>query len=59
MLTYSLLTDVILYKVFKKMTRTRELELIKPSNFEGLLFGKWKELYVESEREIAKNSYNF
>ena len=35
----------------------RERELIKrPFNFYGLLSGTSNELYVESEREIVKNS---
>ena len=34
----------------------RERELIKrPFNFYGLLSGKWNELNVKSEIEIAKN----
>ena len=34
----------------------RERELIKrPFNFWGLLSGKWSELNVKSEIEIAKN----
>ena len=38
-LTYSRLTDVLLNSL-KQKTITRELELIKPLNFEGLLTGK-------------------